>query len=214
MNDLMTPFERRKFIAQLRESGMPVSEIAKEFGVSRSRIYELCRKATRDVLRDKKRNTSDLQQFWDELSRVDVRENVSHRTLNLLICNGIDTIGKLLLFDPENVTKFKQAGKKIRSETEWLRNRLISEITNADSWFDATKDFPKGMEYVLGVCENDAGWRKVRMCQYISGFNDPVEGWSSSDNFYRHVIAWRPLPHAPCRYDDIRFRHDAKGVIG
>jgi len=115
----MTPNERRQKVKELRESGMTFRSIGEQMGFGAERARALYVKSTR-----KDRKDSELCKLHSAGENVDIRINVSNRTINILTRNGIDTIEKLKSLKLSDAKRMWQVGEKVSSEIAWFKRRV------------------------------------------------------------------------------------------
>ena len=115
----MTPYERQQKVKKLRDSGMTYKQIAQDMGVSVERVRQLYLKSTR-----KDRMNNEVYRFYLSRSNVDIRMNVSDRTINALMRMGVETFEQLKYLDDEEILRARQVGTKAYNEIKWFQRRI------------------------------------------------------------------------------------------
>lgn len=117
----MTHQERQQKVKQLRESGMSYKEIGNIMGFGVERARQLYMKATR-----KNRTSNEVYLLY--LSQgdegVNIRMNVSSRTMGALLRIGVETIEQLKYLDDETILRTRQVGQKTYNEIKWFQRRV------------------------------------------------------------------------------------------
>lgn len=98
---------------------MTFKAIGEQMGFGAQRAQSLYQMATRSD-----RRGSDLYRLMMAGKNVDIRMNVSNRTINILIRNGIDTIEKLKALELSDAKRMRQVGNKAIEQIEWLQRRV------------------------------------------------------------------------------------------
>ena len=116
----MTPQERRDKVKKLRESGMTFKAIGNQMGFSSVRAQYIYHRATMVIDNN---IDSDLYRLRLSNEGLDIRHNVSGRTMNFLFRNGIDTVEKLKSLKLSDVFGTDGAGDKTLHEIAWFQKR-------------------------------------------------------------------------------------------